>query len=130
MLSLHRSPLLTDVPRVVHGFTCREGGVSSAHLAWLNLGSGVGDEPAHVTANRASVLKELGRPDAHWVSVQQMHGRDVVEVTRNAGPLIEADALWTRDRYAAVAVLVAVGSGVLLGVGVRVGVRVGVGVFA
>ncbi len=106
-VSLIRSQLLSAVPGVTAGFTTREGGHSADALASLNLGLGIGDEGGTVRANRDAVLEALGRPDASWVSLRQVHGIDVVEVTHNAGRSIEADALWTRDRDAVVAVLVA-----------------------
>ncbi|MEK7703881.1 MAG: peptidoglycan editing factor PgeF, partial [Myxococcota bacterium] len=53
------------------------------------------------------LLGALGRPDATWVSLRQVHGDVIVEVTRRAGRMIEGDGLWTRDRDVALAVLVA-----------------------
>ena len=41
------------------------------------------------------------------MTVKQVHGDVVVQVTQNAGRQIKADGLWTRDRKAAVAVLTA-----------------------
>jgi hypothetical protein len=106
-ISLLRARALDGVAGVAHGFTTRDGGSSSAPWNTLNLGLGVGDDRAAVAANRGAVLGALGQPDGVWVSARQVHGHDVVEVTRSAGRSIEADGLWTRDRSVAVAVLVA-----------------------
>jgi YfiH family protein len=106
-ISLLRARALDSVAGVVHGFTTRDGGGSAEPWSSLNLGLGVGDDRAAVTANRDAVMVALGRPGGVWVSARQVHGHDVVEVTRSAGPSMEADGLWTRDRSVAVAVLVA-----------------------
>ncbi len=106
MVSLLKSSVLATIPGVVHGFTDRCGGVSPPAQA-LNLALHVGDDPAAVRENRTRVLAALERPAVIWVSVQQVHGDTVVEVTARASRTIEADALITRDANAAVAVLVA-----------------------
>ena len=46
-------------------------------------------------------------PQHRLVTVKQVHGNAVVQVTQNAGRQIRADGLWTRDRKAAIAVLTA-----------------------
>jgi polyphenol oxidase len=104
---LLRSELLAAVPGIAHGFTTRDGGVSKGPMSALNLAHRVGDEKETVELNRRAVLGALGRPDAAFVSVHQVHGDTVVEVNHQAARSIEADALWTRDPRAAVAVLVA-----------------------
>ncbi len=100
------SQVLSGVPGIVHGFTTRDGGVSQGPFASLNLG-GAQDERSTIETNRALVLDTLGRKDASFVALRQVHGNDVVQVTRLAGRSIEADGLWTRDRGAVLAVLVA-----------------------
>jgi hypothetical protein len=104
---LLRAGSLDGVPGVVHGFTTREGGVSQGPWESLNLGLRVGDDRAAVARNRATVLAALGREDGVWVSAHQVHGDQVVEVTRRVGKSLEADGLWTRDRAVVLAVLVA-----------------------
>jgi polyphenol oxidase len=106
-MELVRSPGLTATAGVVHGFTTRKGGTSHGALGTLNLGTTVGDERAVVTENRQRVLAALGKPDAAWVSLKQVHGDSIVEVTRLASKSIEADGLWTRDPSAVLAILTA-----------------------
>jgi YfiH family protein len=106
-LELLRSPLLDALPGVVHAFTTRRGGASLAHLASLNLSPRVGDTREALEANRGRLLAELGRPTGVFILVKQVHGGEVVEVTRFASRSIEADGVWTRDRDAVLAVLVA-----------------------
>jgi YfiH family protein len=97
---------LAAVP-VAHAFTSREGGTSTGAFATCNLSFRVGDLRVDVQRNRAAVLSALGRDGAGLVAVKQVHGAAVVEVTAGASQHIEADALWTRDRRAVLAVLVA-----------------------
>jgi YfiH family protein len=106
-LELRRSSLLNRVAGVAHAFTTRRGGVSDGPFAELNLSARVGDKRGSIDANRKRLLLELGRPSSTLVTLRQVHGADVVEVTRLASRVIEADALWTRDREAVLGVLVA-----------------------
>ena len=106
-VALWRSELLSRVPGVRHGFTTRAGGSSSGPNASLNLSTRTGDERAAVELNRRRVLAALGAPEAVFVSVRQVHGDDLVEVSHMAGRSIEADGLLSRDPRAALAVLVA-----------------------
>jgi len=105
--TLLRSALLAGVPGIVHGFSTRQGGASTGAFASCNLSLRVGDERLAVNANRAAALSALGRSDATLVLLKQVHGDGIVEVTQRAGRTIEADGLWTRDRGAVLAVLVA-----------------------
>jgi YfiH family protein len=55
----------------------------------------VGDDPERVRANRRRVARALDIPD-EWVSLKQVHGAEVVEVTkRNGGGAAQGDALRT-----------------------------------
>ncbi len=104
---LIRSRLLESVPGIAHAFTTRRGGVSSEVFASANLSTRVGDERGKVEENRARLLTALGKGDSVLVLPKQVHGDLVIEVTRRASHLIEADALWTRDPGATVGVLTA-----------------------
>ncbi len=96
-------PLLeVDLGRGVRaGFTTRAGGISPEPWASLDLGLGVGDDPARVRANRAAVSAALGAP-VHFVT--QVHGRDVLVVDDGApgvsDALGEADALVATSGHA------------------------------
>ena len=102
-----RSRLLGEIEGIVHGFTDREGGISTDAFESLNLAHRVGDEKATVETNRQKVMAELGRQDAQWVALRQMHGNTIVQINHMAGRSIEADGLWTRDPMAFLSVLVA-----------------------
>lgn len=97
--------LREHVPGAAWAVTDRHGGVSAAPYDSLDLATHVGDDPAAVAENRRRLAAELGR---EVVFAEQVHGRDVVEVTGPwAGQVPQADALLTRSREVAVGVLVA-----------------------
>ena len=72
-------------------FTNRTGGASTGAFASANLGFHVGDEPDHVTANRARLSKEFG-PVAFMT---QVHGDRVAVVEDVSDVDPTADALVT-----------------------------------
>lgn len=70
--------------------TTRAGGVSQGPWAGLNLGDHVGDDPVHVSANRARLRSHL---PAEPVWLQQVHGTQVLDLARHTGGTPpEADA--------------------------------------
>jgi YfiH family protein len=105
-------------PRVRSLVTTRNGGASLPPFGtWrdgvdgpggLNLGRKSGDDPAHVEANRARLMKLTGRDDAAWLS--QVHGATVVDAdevlaaAKRGEPLAQADASVT-DRAGTVCVV-------------------------
>ncbi len=101
--------------RAGFGFTDRRGGASAAPYDELNLGDHVGDEPAAVARNRASVAAEVGVPTERLVVARQVHGADVEVVTGPwHGEPPAADALVTSVPGLALGVLVADCTPVLL----------------
>lgn len=95
-------------------FTDRAGGVSEGPYAGLNLGDHVGDESAHVRANRALVARAAGVAEDRLVVMRQVHGCGVVVVDEVPAVPPEADALVTTRPGLALAVLVADCTPVLL----------------
>ena len=89
-------------PNVKGLMTTREGGVSRAPWTSLNLGDHVGDDPAHVAANRARLREQLPA-EPGWL--RQVHSARVAELGRAANP--EADASFTREQGQVCAVLTA-----------------------
>lgn len=73
-----------------HAFSTRKGGVSGPPYHALNLGLGVGDDPAAVQANRRRFFGAFGLDPSQVVRVRQVHGNDVLVVN---------DALAGRDRF-------------------------------
>jgi polyphenol oxidase len=83
------------LPRVVHGFFGRQGGVSDGIYGSLNCGPGSGDERAKVVENRRRAMEALD--GAKLVTLYQIHSAKAVSVTRpwEIGESPEADALAT-----------------------------------
>lgn len=87
-------------------FTDSPSGVSEAPFSALNLGLHVGDDEAHVRENRDLLSAELGGVPIAWMN--QVHGRDVVEVTPDSlGEVHAVDAMVTNSSDLALAVMVA-----------------------
>ncbi len=91
----------------VHAFvTDRFGGVSAGNYDSLNLGTHVGDDPAHVAENRQRVAEAVGVTTEQLVIIRQTHGTSVV-VAHEATPDSTGDVIIDDgDRYA-IAMLVA-----------------------
>ncbi|CDQ40198.1 MULTISPECIES: peptidoglycan editing factor PgeF [Virgibacillus] len=64
-------------PKLVAGFTTRNGGVSSAPYQSLNGGLHVNDDPYHVLTNRERVGEHLGFPLDKWVCGEQVHQTNI-----------------------------------------------------
>jgi len=80
-------------PAPAHVRTCittRRGGCSQGVWKGFNLGDHVGDDPAHVAANRAELERVLGCQPA-WLT--QVHGTEVCKA--DPTQVLEADASWT-----------------------------------
>ncbi|MBX3623038.1 MAG: peptidoglycan editing factor PgeF [Rhizobacter sp.] len=86
--------------------TTRAGGCSAAPWDSLNLGTAVGDEPAHVALNRSRFEQAMG---AAPIYLKQVHGTRVVRLTHDqvGAPLQEADASVTSSPGLACVVQVA-----------------------
>jgi polyphenol oxidase len=95
--------------------TARPGGSSSGQYAALNLSYTVGDDPAAVSANRASLLRAVGDRPRELAWMRQVHGARVAYATSgNDGQEPEADAIFTDSPAVALAVVVADCAPVLL----------------
>ena len=89
------------------GATYRLGGVSQAPYNYLNLAFHVGDQPEAVKENRAIIADYLGVSPSRITNANQVHGLNVVEVTRDnvgagafdlASAIQDTDALMTREK--------------------------------
>lgn len=81
-----------------HGIFTRQGGVSSAPWASLNLGGTVGDDAAAVHHNHDIMFGALGLRRAQSVTTWQVHGADVVVAlhpVRGRRWLAQADGIVT-----------------------------------
>lgn len=84
--------------------TTRTGGGSATPFDSLNLGDHVGDEAAHVAANRAIVQRTIG---ARPVFLNQVHGTQVVALDASTPDGTVADACYTEQPGLACTVMVA-----------------------
>ncbi len=78
----------------------RAGGVSEGPYASLNVSFAVKDDSDRVQVNRAKMAEAVGWKSQAAVSARQVHGREVVQVTRGmaGGPdLRDCDALVTDE---------------------------------
>lgn len=66
-------------------FTTRSGGVSGGPFDSLNLGCTVGDDEPAVRANRHSLAEMAGFDAGRAVSLQQVHGADLIAVDARGG---------------------------------------------
>jgi YfiH family protein len=76
-LDIVRAAALDGVP---HGFFGRKGGLSTGEVAGLNCGTGSGDDPVIVEANRR-LAADATLPGAPLASVYQIHSPTAVIVT-------------------------------------------------
>jgi YfiH family protein len=91
---------LSDLDGVAHGFTSRQGGVSTGRLATLNLALRGDETPANLVENWDRVARTLQPHLSHKdvVVLHQVHGGRVLRVESAAGALnihAEADAAFT-----------------------------------
>jgi polyphenol oxidase len=89
---------LLESAGVRHGVLTRQGGVSQAPWASLNLGGTVGDAPEHVYENRRRAFRALDRPFESLYDVWQVHSRVVVKAGAPRPPEqphLQADAILT-----------------------------------
>ncbi|MFJ5431045.1 purine nucleoside phosphorylase YfiH [Pectobacterium actinidiae] len=86
--------------------TTRIGGCSRAPYDSLNMGNHVGDEPAHVTANRQTLVKMAGLPAMpYWL--EQVHGTDVIRIGGASPTSVCGDAAYTDKKGKVCAVMTA-----------------------
>jgi len=75
----YRSPVLTGLPEVVHGFFTRQGGVSPGVYHSLNVSLAVGDAQEAVAENLGRMRQALGL--GALASAAQMHGGRAAVIT-------------------------------------------------
>ena len=101
------SYLVSDLLQSRHGFSTRLGGISTQpHTASLNLAFGRGDERETVLENLERFAQAVGVDPRTVVSVPQVHGHTVHEVTAYHGgmgyytpALLEGDGYVTADPF-------------------------------
>jgi YfiH family protein len=99
-LTYYRFASLTMYDGLVHAVSTRLGGVSTGHLATLNLSYSVRDDPAAVVENRQRLSAALGLALDDWVAASQVHGARVAlvgEAERGCGAWQHTNALPETD---------------------------------
>lgn len=95
---MYTSQLLKNV---THGFFTRNGGVSEGVFDSLNFAITKGDTIENVSKNRDIVLKDLGLAYKTLLTVNQVHGANVIVATNpwpfNEGQTPDADAILTQN---------------------------------
>lgn len=69
-------------PRLIAGFTTKNGGYSSGTYESQNLGFHVGDKIETVCSNRGNLSDALHFPLNRWVGAQQPHGTKIRKITK------------------------------------------------
>lgn len=69
-------------PNLIHGFTGKQGGVSTGKITGLNLGFRVEDDPKSVMENYRLVADDLGFPMENTVLSRQTHTNHIRIVTK------------------------------------------------
>jgi YfiH family protein len=83
-------------PGLLHGFMGRRGGKSVGPYAGLNVSYRVGDDAKIVSQNVCDLKLAIGIHDGRVVTMRQVHGDGIVEVTdANVKEAGEADAMIT-----------------------------------
>lgn len=98
-------PLLAESGMVSHGFSTREGGVSTGEFSSLNFSFTRGDDPAAVSENYRRLAEVFGCRESDIVCSDQTHTTNVLRVDRSYGgfgvtrekPYRDVDGLITNE---------------------------------
>jgi len=110
MTLLCTSPLLCALPQIRHGFSTKQGGVSTGIYASLNCGwKPNGDALDHVKENRRRVAAALQVAPDHLLTCMQVHSPTVLTITQPwpSDDRPEADAMVTNQPHLAIGILTA-----------------------
>ncbi len=108
MISLLQSDSLTKNPFIQHGFSTRQGGVSTGYFDSLNTSYDKGDPSENVTENRRRICLALDHASSPLITAKQIHSNHVVVVNAPfTEELPEADALITTTPNISIAVTTA-----------------------
>jgi polyphenol oxidase len=103
-----RSPMLSQLAGIAHGFYGRAGGVSTGIYESLNAGPGSNDDAANVAENRRRIASDMGVTPDRLMSAYQVHSADAIMVDKPfSGERPKVDALVTRCPSLATTILTA-----------------------
>lgn len=81
-IEILQSHLLNEYAEICHGFSTREGGVSRAKFATLNLGNGRGDDIDNIKENTRRFCKAVKISPHKLVHLGQIHSSNIAKVDR------------------------------------------------
>lgn len=90
MIPYFTSSVLADLPFLSHGFTTRNGGVSTGDFTSLNTSFSTGDNPENVLENRHRICQTFGQKNI--VTCHQVHSNHVV-MAQDVALATPADAI-------------------------------------
>lgn len=93
-ITYYSSPALETFPVVVHAFLGRTGGVSSYHLASLNMGRREEDRPENLAENKRLMARVFGTDDEKIFTVSQVHSDRLVIID---GPDVLPEEIKTQE---------------------------------
>ena len=99
-------------PRLIAGFSTRNGGVSRPPFHSLNLGYNTDDLKAHVEGNRSTFVRAFDLPLHQLLTVKQVHGKDLLLIDESNLDLshftrVEVDAIVTNQPGIMIGILTA-----------------------
>lgn len=111
-ITFFSSPNLESFPGLVHAFLGRTGGVSTGHLASLNMGRREEDSSENLKENRKKVAEAFGIDQEKVFTVSQVHGDRIVtidnpDVRPEEVKAQEADAIITNVKGISIGILTA-----------------------
>lgn len=111
-ISYYSSPNLESSPEIVHAFLGRTGGVSSGHLASLNLGRREEDSAENLAENKRRAVQTFGIDSEGLITVSQVHGDNIIVVdSPDTSPhgikSLDADGLITNIKGMTIGILTA-----------------------
>lgn len=106
MLLYYKPALFTSFQRLIAAESTRQGGISPAPFASLNLGINTDDDAANVDENRSRFFSAIGAGNYPFASSLQVHGTEILQVTE-AGRFTGYDALITNKPGLLIGVTVA-----------------------
>lgn len=111
-ITYYSSPGLEGIQGLVHAFLGRSGGVSTGHLASLNLGRREEDKPENLAENKRRVGAAFGIDEEKIFTVSQVHSDRIViidepDITLEEIKMYEADGIITGAKGIAIGILTA-----------------------
>lgn len=111
-ITYYSSPKLECLPGIVHAFLGRTGGVSSGHLASLNMGRREEDRPENLSENKKIIAQAFGIDISRLFTASQVHGDRILtidrkDITPEEFKVCDGDAIITNIKGISIGILTA-----------------------